>query len=73
MLRPAQNAVPERDCIRLRSVGCRQHRLSRRHTQELERAVCVCRDRLKRFNDHQDYDNNQQSCRYLIDNTVEFS
>jgi len=27
MLRPAQTRVPERDCIRLRSVGCRQHRL----------------------------------------------
>jgi hypothetical protein len=35
MLRPAQTRVPERDCIRLRSVGCRQHRLSRRHKQEL--------------------------------------
>jgi len=25
---------PERECIRLRSVGCVQHKLSRRFTQE---------------------------------------
>ena len=64
---------PELDCIRLRSVGCRQHRMSRRFTQEAWSAPCaVCRDRLERLDHHQDHDDDQQNRRYLVDNTIEF-
>ena len=34
MLRPAQTMEPERECIRLRSVGCFKHMLGRCFTQE---------------------------------------
>ncbi len=69
MLRPDPKLLgPERDCIRLRSVGYRQHKLSQPFTQGAARG---CAD-LKWFDGRQDHDADQDQSRYLIGNTKEF-
>ena len=71
MLRPAQTTrEPERNCIRLRSVGYNQDKLSNRPTQEVHAAR---RDngRLEWLQRRQNHGGNQQHRRYLIDNTKE--
>ena len=62
---------PERDNIRLRSVGCPQHKLSECFAQEGGRQS-VAAASLERFDDCEDHDADHQECWYLIDNTIEF-
>jgi len=63
---------PERDCIRLRSVGCIQDKLSRRSAQEATQESCADVWRLKRLHCRQYHNDNQENRWYLIDNTKEF-
>jgi len=63
---------PERDSIRLRSVGCSQDKLTRRFAQEEKGCLCKGEGDLERLDGRQHHDCDQQDCRYLIDNTIEF-
>jgi len=62
---------PERDNIRLRSVGCLQHKLSERFAQEGDRQSAK-RATLEWLDGHQDDDGDHQDRWYLIDYTIEF-
>ena len=72
MLRPARTMEPERDCIRLRSVGYQQDKWRSLSVQEATRSAVNITLSLERFDDRQDDDGDHQHGRYLIDNTIEF-
>ena len=62
---------PERDNIRLRSVGCPQHKLSECFAQEGDRQSAKPAT-LEWLDGRQDDDSDHHDRRYLIDNTIEF-